>query len=93
MHRESYGPSCGWAVSLCYTVYFTLTVEALSLVIAPHVLCIGILLDCSNVVFEHMCLLSCWSGLQIIYSLDEVAFIQNLVFYIEEAYRIPVSGE
>ena len=32
------------------------------------------------------------AGLQIIYSLDEVAFIQNLVFYIEEAYRIPVSG-
>ena len=24
------------------------------------------------------------------YTLDEVAFVQNLVFYIEEAYRIPV---
>lgn len=36
--------------------------------------------------------LSPWLGLQIIYSLDEVAFIQNLVFYIETAYRIPVSG-
>ncbi len=31
------------------------------------------------------------AGLQIIFSLDEVAFVQNLVFYIEEAYRIPVS--
>lgn len=31
------------------------------------------------------------AGLQIIYTLDEVAFIQNLVFYIESAYRIPVS--
>lgn len=31
------------------------------------------------------------SGLQIIFSLDEVAFIQNLVFYIESAYCIPVS--
>ena len=30
------------------------------------------------------------AGLQIIYSLDEVTFVQNLVFYIEEAYRIPV---
>jgi phosphorylase kinase alpha/beta subunit len=30
------------------------------------------------------------SGLQIIYNLDEVAFIQNLVFYIECAYRTPV---
>ena len=31
------------------------------------------------------------SGLQIVYSIDEVAFIQNLVFYIEEAYRISVG--
>ena len=29
-------------------------------------------------------------GLQIIFTLDEVSFIQNLVFYIEEAYRTPV---
>lgn len=32
------------------------------------------------------------SGLQIVFSLDEVAFIQNLVFYIESAYCIPVSN-
>ncbi|XP_071951330.1 phosphorylase b kinase regulatory subunit alpha, skeletal muscle isoform-like isoform X2 [Antedon mediterranea] len=32
------------------------------------------------------------SGLQIIFSLDEVAFIQNLVFYIQSAYRIPDYG-
>lgn len=31
------------------------------------------------------------SGLQIVFCLDEVAFIQNLVFYIESAYCIPVS--
>lgn len=31
------------------------------------------------------------SGLQIIFSLDEVSFVQNLVFYIESAYCIPVS--
>ena len=31
-------------------------------------------------------------GLQIIFSLDEVAFVQNLVFYVEGAYRIAVSG-
>ena len=31
------------------------------------------------------------AGLQVIFTLDEVAFIQNLVFYIEEAYRIPVN--
>lgn len=31
------------------------------------------------------------SGLQIVFSLDEVSFIQNLVFYIESAYCIPVS--
>ncbi|XP_077292569.1 putative phosphorylase b kinase regulatory subunit alpha isoform X2 [Arctopsyche grandis] len=32
------------------------------------------------------------SGLQIIFSLDEVAFIQNLIFYIESAYCIPDYG-
>lgn len=31
------------------------------------------------------------SGLQIVRNFDEVAFIQNLVFYVENAYRIPVS--
>ena len=30
-------------------------------------------------------------GLHIVYNLDEVTFVQNLVYYIEEAYRIPVS--
>ncbi|KFD68076.1 hypothetical protein M514_03413 [Trichuris suis] len=32
------------------------------------------------------------SGLQVVFSLDEVAFVQNLVFYIEHAYRIPDYG-
>ncbi|EEB10958.1 phosphorylase B kinase alpha, kpb1, putative [Pediculus humanus corporis] len=32
------------------------------------------------------------SGLQIIFNLDEVAFIQNLVFYVESAYCIPDYG-
>ncbi len=32
------------------------------------------------------------SGLQIVYTLDEVHFIQNLVFYIERAYRTPDYG-
>ncbi|XP_065366232.1 probable phosphorylase b kinase regulatory subunit alpha isoform X7 [Calliphora vicina] len=32
------------------------------------------------------------SGLQIVFSLDEVSFIQNLVFYIESAYCIPDYG-
>ncbi|CAF1015983.1 unnamed protein product, partial [Didymodactylos carnosus] len=32
------------------------------------------------------------SGLQIIYSIDEVNFIQQLVFYIERAYRTPDYG-
>ena len=31
------------------------------------------------------------TGLQIIYTYDEVAFIQNLIFYIEMAFRTPVS--
>ncbi|XP_058835345.1 probable phosphorylase b kinase regulatory subunit alpha isoform X1 [Topomyia yanbarensis] len=32
------------------------------------------------------------SGLQIVFSLDEVSFVQNLVFYIESAYCIPDYG-
>ena len=32
------------------------------------------------------------SGLDIIFSLKEVAFIQNLVYYIERAYRTPDFG-
>lgn len=32
------------------------------------------------------------AGIHVIQSLDEVAFIQNLVFYIEAAYRIPDYG-
>ena len=32
------------------------------------------------------------SGLYIIYSMDEVNFIQNLVFYVERAYRTPDFG-
>lgn len=32
------------------------------------------------------------SGLQICYTQDEVAFIQNLVYYVERAYRTPDYG-
>lgn len=32
------------------------------------------------------------SGLQIIFTTDEVNFIQNLVFYVERAYRTPDYG-
>ncbi|KAJ1551731.1 Phosphorylase b kinase regulatory subunit alpha, skeletal muscle isoform, partial [Nowakowskiella sp. JEL0078] len=32
------------------------------------------------------------SGLHIVYTLDEVNFVQNLVFYIERAYRTPDYG-
>lgn len=32
------------------------------------------------------------SGLQVVFSLDEVAFVQNLVFYVENAYCIPDYG-
>ncbi|XP_072013114.1 phosphorylase b kinase regulatory subunit beta-like [Amphiura filiformis] len=32
------------------------------------------------------------SGVQIIYTLDEVAFVQNLVYYVERAYRTPDFG-
>ena len=33
------------------------------------------------------------SGLQIIFTLDEVSFIQNLIFYIEYAFLIPDYGK
>jgi len=32
------------------------------------------------------------SGLEIVYSMEEVAFVQNLVYYIERAYRTPDFG-
>ncbi|CAL8071194.1 unnamed protein product [Calicophoron daubneyi] len=32
------------------------------------------------------------SGLQVVYTKDEVSFMQNLVFYLERAYRIPDFG-
>lgn len=32
------------------------------------------------------------SGLQVIYTQDEVAFMQNLVYYVERAYRTPDYG-
>jgi hypothetical protein len=32
------------------------------------------------------------SGLQIIYTKDEVTFVQNLVYYVERAYRTPDFG-
>lgn len=32
------------------------------------------------------------SGLQIVYTLDEVVFIQNVIFYIEQSYQIPDYG-
>lgn len=32
------------------------------------------------------------SGLQIVYNLDEVSFVQNLIYYLERAYRIPDYG-
>ena len=31
-------------------------------------------------------------GLQVIYTMDEVVFIQNLVYYVERAYRTPDFG-
>lgn len=32
------------------------------------------------------------SGLQIVYTMDEVNFVQNLVYYVERAYRTPDFG-
>lgn len=37
--------------------------------------------------------MSCYhAGLRIISNLDEVAFVQNLVFYIEAAYKVAVNN-
>ena len=33
-----------------------------------------------------------FAGLHIVYTLDEVDFVQNLVFYIEQSYMIPVGA-
>lgn len=34
----------------------------------------------------------CMSLFQIIFTMDEVNFIQNMVYYVERAYRIPDFG-
>ena len=47
---------------------------------------------CSVYVVAEAFILNLLSGLQIVFTHDEVSFIQNLVFYIEEAYRTPVSS-
>lgn len=39
-----------------------------------------------------LCLIVSYIGLRIISNLDEVTFIQNLVFYIEAAYKVAVSN-
>lgn len=33
-----------------------------------------------------------YAGLRIISNLDEVAFVQNMVFYIEAAYKVAVNN-
>lgn len=38
----------------------------------------------------HIAMFSSPPGLHIVYTLDEVDFVQNLVFYIEQSYMIPV---
>jgi len=38
----------------------------------------------------HRALLLCYG--QIIFTTDEVSFVQNLVFYVERAYRTPDFG-
>lgn len=48
--------------------------------------------DC---IYLHVCRIqsmSSWLFSQIIYTSDEVNFVQNLVYYIERAYRTPDYG-
>lgn len=41
-----------------------------------------------NEVSEHFLV---WTGLKIVYTHDEVDVVQNLIFYIESAYKVAVS--
>lgn len=43
-------------------------------------------------VWHHVWFLHIICFFQIVYTKDEVAFVQNLVFYLERAYRIPDYG-
>jgi len=49
------------------------------------------LLDILVIVFATQCM-SVKLVLQIIFTTDEVTFVQNLVFYVERAYRTPDYG-
>jgi hypothetical protein len=48
-------------------------------------------IDATSIFLLLLAQMTC-SGLHIIYTLDEVQFIQNLVFYIERGYRTPDYG-
>jgi len=55
------------------------------------VLCINLFNEQSSRLWvAYLIVLCCHAGLRIISNLDEVAFIQNLVFYIEAAYKVAV---
>jgi hypothetical protein len=44
-----------------------------------------------NKISKFILILFLFIGLHIVYTLDEVDFVQNLIFYIEQSYMIPVS--
>jgi len=44
-----------------------------------------------NKISKLILILFLFIGLHIVYTLDEVDFVQNLIFYIEQSYMIPVS--
>jgi phosphorylase kinase alpha/beta subunit len=48
-------------------------------------------LDCTSLFLLYLVQMTT-AGLEIVYSLEEVALVQNLVYYIERAYRTPDFG-
>jgi len=44
---------------------------------------------CIYIRYMCVCIFVC---VQVIFTMDEVDFIQNLVYYVERAYRIPDYG-
>ena len=84
----------GVSVYLC--VYI---IMCMACVCTRAYVCVCICMSVSVCMCMHRDILVCLcyftyylSGLQLVYTLDEVAFIQNLVFYIESAYVTPVCN-
>lgn len=81
-------------ISLC-CLFFPCTLMLISLRCLFFPCTLMLLVDTVTCIHVHVCRIQInvsWLFWQIIYTSDEVNFVQNLVYYIERAYRTPDYG-